>query len=156
MRLDSIDRKILALLQEKGNMSNLDLAEQVNLSPSACSRRVKSLEENGIIGSYVALLNPKRVGLGMSAFVSISMEAHESPLMIQFEKTISKLPEVVQCHLTAGQAADYFLKVLVRDLEEYQSFLLNKLTKIPGVKGVQSVFILKDVVEKSALPLTHA
>ena len=156
MSLDIIDKKILKILQSKGSISNLDLSDQVALSPSACSRRVKSLEDNGYIESYVALLSPKKLNLSLSILVSVAMETHESKLMTAFERAISKLPEVVQCYLTAGQSADYFLKIVAKDLEEYQAFLLNKLTKIQGVKGVQSVFILKNVVHKSELPLVHS
>ena len=154
--LDSIDKKILKILQSEGQISNLDLAEKVALSPSPCSRRVKSLEERGYIQGYVAVLNPKKLNLSLSAVVSIALSSHESKVMRAFEEAISKVPEVTQCYLTAGQAADYFLKVTVKDLDAYQSFLLNKLTKIKGVTSVQSTFILKKVVDKNELPLSHA
>ena len=154
-KLDSIDKKILKALQREGQLSNLDLAEEVSLSPSPCSRRVKALEQNGYIERYVALVNPKKINLNLSVIVSVALNSHESSVISNFEETISELSEVVQCYLTAGQAADYFLKIVAKDLDEYQAFLLNKLTKIKGVASIQSVFILKSVVDKTELPLFH-
>lgn len=153
--LDSIDKKILETLQRNGGISNIDLADEVALSPSPCSRRVKSLEDNGYIEGYVALVNPKKLNLGLCVMVNVTLQCHESSLIHEFEKAISSMPEVVQCYLMAGQTADYCLKVFASDLDEYQSFLLNKLTKIKGVTSIQSVFILKKIVDKTELPLSH-
>ena len=153
LKLDSLDKKILEALQRNGQISNLDLADQVALSPSACSRRVKTLEEQGYIEKYVALLNPKKIHLDLVVMVSVTLKTHNTKIMEGFESSIKKIPEVVQCYLTAGQSADYILKVVAKDLEEYQSFLLKKLTKIKGVTSVQSVFILKNIVNKTELPL---
>ena len=154
-RLDSIDKKILETLQKEGQVSNIDLADKVALSPSPCSRRVKALEQAGYIEKYVALINPKKANLGLKVVVNVSLETHESEVMNHFEETISKIPEVVQCFLVAGQAADYTLQVIAKDLEEYQSFLLKKLTTIKGVSSIQSAFILKKVVNKTEIPLSH-
>lgn len=153
--LDSIDKKILKILQEEGNIANQDLAERVALSPSPCSRRVKALEDRGYITRYAALLNPEKVQLNLTVMISVQLRSHETAVIENFEKAILALPEVVQCYLLAGQTADYFLKVVAKDLGEYRSFLLNKLTKIPEVKDIQSSFILKSVVDKTELPLSH-
>jgi Lrp/AsnC family leucine-responsive transcriptional regulator len=153
--LDGIDKKILKVLQQEGNIANQDLAERVSLSPSPCSRRVKSLEERGFITRYAALLNPSKLQLKLTAMISVELKSHETGVIENFEKSILCIPEVVQCYLLAGQTADYFLKVVATDLDEYRSFLLNKLTKIPEVKSIQSSFILKSVVDKTELPLSH-
>ena len=155
LQLDSIDKKILEALQKDGQISNLDLADQVALSPSACSRRVKALEDQGYIERYAALLNPKKVDLNLMVMVSVTLKTHDTKIMESFESSIKKMPEVIQCYLTAGQSADYVLKAVTKDLEEYQNFLLKKLTKIKGVTSVQSVFVLKNIVNKTELPLKN-
>ena len=155
MKLDRIDKRILAALQENGRISNLELAEKVGLSPSPCSRRVKQLEDDGVIDRYVTLLDIDTLGLKLTALVSISMDRHTPDRFENFEKKVAGFPEVMECCLITGQAADYQLKVVVPDMERYQEFLLGKLTRIEGVSGVQSSFVMKTPVSRSCLPLDH-
>jgi Lrp/AsnC family transcriptional regulator, leucine-responsive regulatory protein len=154
IQLDKYDRLILETLQQNGRIANQDLADQINLSPSPCLRRVRQLEEEGLIDGYVALLNARKLGLTLMAFIQISMDKHTPDRFEIFEKTLSNYPEVLECHLITGQSADYLLKVLVKDMDAYQQFLLQKLTRIEGVTGVHSSFVLKSPVTKTALPLT--
>jgi Lrp/AsnC family leucine-responsive transcriptional regulator len=153
--VDKIDKKILDILQSDGRINNQDLAEKVALSASPCSRRVKLLEEEGYIRQYVALLNPEKIGLQLTVVLLIGLNGHESKKMQHFEAAIAALPEVVQCYLIAGQTADYMLKVVVPNLQEYQSLLLNKITNIAGVSTVHSSFVLRHIIDKTALPLNH-
>ncbi len=153
--MDKIDKKILELLQLDSKLNNQELAEKVSLSPSPCLRRVKQLEEDGYINKYVALLNPEKLGLQLIIFVSVGLSTHEAKKMAKFEDVIKAIPEIVQCHLVAGQTEDYLLKVIVPSLAEYQTFLLNKLMQIDGVKTVHSSFVLRNIVDKTALPLGH-
>jgi Lrp/AsnC family transcriptional regulator, leucine-responsive regulatory protein len=153
--MDRIDKKILHELQSNSKITNQELADTVALSPSPCLRRVKQLEEDGYIKKYVALLNPEKLDLQLSIFVSVGMNNHDAAIMAGFEETIKILPEVIQCHLIAGQTQDYILKVVVPNLNAYHEFLLKKLTQIKGVKSVQSSFVLRSIVDKSALPLSH-
>ncbi len=153
--MDSVDKKILDLIQIDGKISNQELADRVALSPSPCSRRVKQLEDDGYIRQYVALLDPKKVGLELSVIVLVGLNSHDIQKMRMFEETVSSFSEVMQCYLITGQTADYILQVVVSNLEEYQSFLLKKLTSIDGVAQVQSSFILQRIVDKTSLPLTH-
>ncbi len=151
--LDRTDRKILALLQQDGSLSNLELAEQVGLSPSPCSRRVKALEDSGLIVGYRALLDARKLGLDLLALVNISMDRHTPERFDNFEARISACPEVLECYLITGQSADYVLKVIVRDMQHYQEFLLGTLTRIEGVSGVHSSFVMRKVLDRTALPL---
>jgi len=153
MELDRLDRRILAVLQEDGRISNQDLADRVGLSPSPCLRRVRALEEAGILVGYRALLDAKQLGLSLTALIGISMDQHTPERFARFEAAVQELPEVVECLLITGQQADYQLKVLVRDMDAYQDLLLNHITRIKGVTGVHSSFVLRRVVERSALPL---
>ena len=153
--MDKVDKKILGILQDNCNISNQDLADKVNLSPSPCLRRVKQLEEEGLINGYVALLSPAKIGLQLTILVSVGLTSHDPKIMSAFEKIIAALPEVVQCHLIAGQSTDYLLKVVVANLDDYQTFLMKKLTQIDGVRNVESSFVLRSVVDKTSLPLTH-
>ena len=155
MKLDRIDKRILAALQENGRISNLELADKVGLSPSPCSRRVKQLEDDGVIDRYVTLLDIDTLGLKLTALVSISMDRHTPDRFENFENKVAGFPEVMECCLITGQAADYQLKVVVPDMERYQEFLLGKLTRIEGVSGVQSSFVMKTPVSRSCLPLDH-
>lgn len=150
---DKIDKKILNALQANGRISNQDLADSVGLSPAPCLRRVKALEDDGTIIGYRALLNPKHLDLGLTALIQIAMDKHTPDRFESFDKQIKAIPEVMECLLITGQTADYQLKVIVKDLEEYQKLLLNKITKIPGVTGVQSSFVLNKVVQKTSLPI---
>lgn len=152
---DRYDRRIMAALQKDGRQSNQDLAESIGLSPSPCLRRVKALEEAGVIDHYAAVLNPAALGLKMMAFIQISMDRHTPDRFENFEAQVAEFPEVLECHLITGQAADYLLKVLVPDMEYYQEFLLGKMTKIKGVTGVHSSFVMQSAVNTTELPLGH-
>lgn len=153
MKLDTYDRAILRKLQQEGRISNQDLAENVNLSPSPCLRRVRRLEEEGVIDGYTARLNARRLGLNLMAFIQISMDKHIPERFEGFESAVANFPEVLECHLITGQAADYLLKVVVEDMDGYQQFLLNKITRIEGVSGVQSSFVLKSPQNTATLPV---
>jgi Lrp/AsnC family leucine-responsive transcriptional regulator len=154
-KLDRYDRRILEELQRDGGLSNQDLAERVGLSPSPCSRRVKALEEAGIILRRVSLLDRRKLGLTLTALVNIGMDRHTPERFEVFESRIAEYPEVQECYLITGQAADYQVKVVVQDMDHYQAFLLSKLTRIPGVSGVHSSFVMRRVVDKTELPLGH-
>ena len=151
--LDRLDIRILQQLQLDSSLSNIELAEKVGLSPSPCLRRVKNLEEQGLIEGYRAHLNAKMLGLDLLALVSISMDKHTPERFENFERQITECAEVLECYLITGQTADYVVKVIVRDMQHYQEFLLGTLTRIEGVSGVHSSFIMRKVLDRSALPL---
>lgn len=153
MEIDKFDRDILHILQQEGRINNQDLAERINLSPSPCLRRVRQLEDSGIIEGYVALLNARKLGLTLMAFVQVSMDKHSRNNLEEFEEQLSACPEVLECHLITGQSADYQLKVVVKDMDSYQQFLLNKLLLMKGVNGVHSSFVLKSAITRTALPI---
>lgn len=151
MKLDRFDQHILDVLQQDGRINNQDLADRIGLSPSPCLRRVRALEESGLIVAYRALLDAKKLGLTLMALIHISMDKHTPERFENFESQVSVLPEVLECLLITGQDADYQLKVMVRDMDHYQSLLLNQITRIEGVTGVHSSFVLRRVVSKTAL-----
>lgn len=153
MPMDRYDRRILALLQQDGRISNQALAERVGLSPSPCLRRVRALEQAGIIAGYRALLDARRLGLNLMALVSISMDRHTPERFANFEARIARLPEVLECLLVTGQDADYQLKVIVADMDAFQALLLERITRIEGVTGVHSSFVLRRVLDHTALPV---
>ena len=153
LKLDRTDRRILDELQKNGAISNLDLAEKIGLSPSPCSRRVKALQDAGIILKTVAVLDQKKLGLDMVAMISISMDRHTPERFENFEEKVKSFPEVLECFLITGQSADYVLKVVVKDMDAYQQFLLGKLTRIEGVSGVHSSFVMRKIVDSSRLPV---
>ncbi len=152
---DRTDRRILDELQKDGSISNIDLAEKVGLSPSPCSRRVKQLEDNGIIAKQAILLDPIKLGLKLTAMIQISMDRHTPDRFENFESIIQDYPEVISCSLITGQSADYLLEVLVTDMDHYQELLLGKLTTISGVTGAHSSFVLRKIIDRTAVPLTH-
>jgi len=154
MQLDSYDKAILNALQNNGRLSNQELADQIGLSPSACLRRFKALEESEVITGYRTLLDAKKLGLDLMALVHISMDKHTKERFSQFEKSVQSMPNVLECLLLTGQTADYQLKVLVKDLDAYQDLLLNHITQITGVSGVHTSFVLRKVVNKTAIPVT--
>ena len=139
MQLDKLDQRILRHLQRNGSITNLELAQRIGLSATPCARRVKQLEDSGIIERKVTLLNPSKLDLKLTALIQISMDRHTPERFEVFEQAVRACPEVVECLLITGQAADYLLKVLVPDMEHYQEFLLNKITRIPGVSDVHPV-----------------
>ena len=153
MTFDRFDRRILEVLQADGRISNQELAERIGLSPSPCLRRVRALEESGVIAGYRAVLDARKLGLTLLALIHISMDRHTPERFANFEEKVAALPEVLECLLITGQDADYQLKVIVRDMDAYQALLLNKITRIQGVSGVHSSFVMRRVVDKTALPL---
>jgi Lrp/AsnC family leucine-responsive transcriptional regulator len=155
MKLDRTDRRILQAMQLNGRISNLELADAVGLSPTPCSRRVKRLEDSGLIRQHVTLLNQSMLGLKLTAWISISMDRHTPERFEEFEEQVGTYPEVMECAVVTGQSADYLLKAVVPDMEYYERFLLGKLTRIAGVTGVHSSFELRRVVQNTALPLDH-
>jgi Lrp/AsnC family leucine-responsive transcriptional regulator len=140
-------------MQANARISNLELAEQVGLSPTPCSRRVKRLEESGIIEGHVTLLNQSMLGLKLTAIISITMDRHTPDRFANFEASVGQFPEVMECSIVTGQSADYVLRVVLPDMESYEEFLLGRLTRIDGVSGVHSSFVLRRVIDKTALPL---
>ncbi len=140
-------------MQANGRISNLELAEKVGLSPTPCSRRVKQLEESGLINRHVTLLNAEALGLNLTAIIGISMDRHTPDRFESFETAITQMPEVIECSIVTGQSADFLLKVVIKDMQHYEKFLLGQLTKLSGVTGVHSSFVLRKVVDKTALPL---
>jgi Lrp/AsnC family leucine-responsive transcriptional regulator len=153
MDLDRYDRQILAVLQQDGRISNQDLADRIGLSPSPCLRRVRALEEAGLIAGYRALLDAKKLGLSLMALIGISMDQHTPERFANLEAAIADIPEVLECLLITGQQSDYQLKVVVRDMDAYQDLLLNKITRIQGVTGVHTSFVLRKVVDRTSLPV---
>ncbi len=155
LALDRTDRRILAALQTHGRITNLELADAVGLSPTPCSRRVRRLEESGVIAGHATLLDAESLDLKLTAYLAVSLDRHTPDRFENFDETVNNYPEVLECALVTGQAADYLLKVIVPDMAYYEEFLLGRLTRIPGVTGVQSSFVLRRVISKTALPLTH-
>jgi Lrp/AsnC family leucine-responsive transcriptional regulator len=151
--LDAIDRRILARLQDNARIANVELGEAVGLSPAPCLRRVRALEERGVIRKHVTLLDPGAVGLPVSVFVNVSLEKQVEKVLQRFERVILTRPEVMECYLMTG-VADYLLRVVCADLAAYERFLLDHLTQVPGVASIRSSFALKQVKYSTALPLT--
>ncbi|MDG9784293.1 Lrp/AsnC family transcriptional regulator [Metapseudomonas otitidis] len=154
-KLDRYDLNILAELQRDARISNQELAERIGLSPSPCSRRVKQLEDDGYIIRQVALLDRKKLGLSLTAYVLIGMDRHTPERFEHFQSVIRQCPEVLECCLVTGMEADYQLKVVVPDMDHYQQFLLGQLTRIEGVTSVRSSFVLNQVLSSTELPLGH-
>ena len=152
--IDGFDRAILVALQAEGRLSNVELAERIGLSPSPCLRRVKRLEREGYVEGYRAMLGRGRVGLGLTVFVGIKMEAHADERAAAMEDAIVAMPEVVACHMVSGEA-DYLIEVVVPDLEHYQRFLLGKLLQMPIIKEVRSTIALQTLKTAAPLPLDH-
>ena len=150
--LDSVDRAILDLLQEDGRLANVDLADAVNLSPSACLRRVRRLEEEGFINQYVALINPSRVGMGTNVFVEITLSCQAEEALDAFEIAVTKRPEIMSCHLMAGDF-DYLLRVVIDDVADYEALHRTHLAQLPGVARLVSSFALRPVCDRTAYPL---
>ncbi|HVA34928.1 MAG TPA: Lrp/AsnC family transcriptional regulator [Stellaceae bacterium] len=150
--LDAIDRRILTQLQDNARLTNVELAEAVGLSPSPCLRRVRELEQSGVIRRYVALLDPATVGLPVSVFVNVTLERQVETALERFEAAILKRPEVMECYLMTGDA-DYLLRVVTADLSAYERFLVEHLTRVPGVASIKSSFALKQVKYRTALPV---
>ncbi|HWV82424.1 MAG TPA: Lrp/AsnC family transcriptional regulator [Hyphomicrobiaceae bacterium] len=150
--LDRVDRRLLAALQENGRLTVAELADKVGLTASPCSRRLRILEEGGIINRYAALLDQKKVGLPVSVFVSIKLERQQEDKLHRFEDAIRRCPEVLECYLMTGPR-DYLLRVVARDLADYERFVKDTLTRIDGIANIESSFALGQVKHSSALPL---
>jgi DNA-binding Lrp family transcriptional regulator len=151
-KLDSVDIAILDQLQANARITNVELARAVNLTASPCLNRVRRLEESGVIRQYVTLLDSERLGLHLNVFIQVSLEKQLEDVLNRFEQTVALRPEVMECYLMTGDT-DYLLKVLVRDVHELERFILNSLTRIPGVSNIRSSIALKQVRYKTAAPL---
>jgi Lrp/AsnC family leucine-responsive transcriptional regulator len=152
--LNRTDRRLLDMLQRNGNITNLELAEKVSLSPSACLRRVRALEEAGVIRRYVALVDPRKIGLALMGFVNVKLEKRGRTPTDAFARAVKDWPEVMACHALTGEM-DYLLRVQVADLDHFARFVMESLLKHPGVLDVKSSFVLEEVKETTALPLSH-
>jgi len=152
MNLDAIDRHILNALQRNGRLQNVELAQQVGLSPSPCLRRVRLLEEAGVIERYVAVLNAAKVGKGLTIFARIWLKGQDADTVNHFTAEILRLPEVVECHLMAGDC-DFLLRVVAADLDEYRRFLSVHLTRIRGVQSVKTDIPMQKIKLTSELPV---
>lgn len=153
MELDRYDRAILAALQRDGRMSNQELADRIGLSPSPCLRRVRALEEAGLIGGYHALVDARKLGLSLMALLRVSMDKHTPERFANFEALVGDIPEVLECLLITGQKSDYQLKIAVRDMDHYQHLLLNRITRIEGVTVVETHFVLRRIFDHRPLPV---
>jgi Lrp/AsnC family leucine-responsive transcriptional regulator len=151
---DRIDRAILTALQRDGRIANIDLAEEISLSPSACLRRVKALEASGVIEGYRAEVSRARAGLGLTAFVGLKVEGHSRETSRQVEEALTAIPAVVACYLTSGQD-DVMIEVAVRDLADYEQVLLDQILAIPAVLTAQTTFAIRTVLSRGPVPLTH-
>lgn len=150
--LDSIDIAILEQLQANARITNVELAREIHLTPSPCFNRVRALEESGVIRRHVTLLDTERLGLRLNVFIQVSLEKQREESLHKFEETIASRPEVMECYLMTGDS-DYLLRVLVRDIRELEVFILNSLSKIPGISNIRSSIALKQVRYKTAVPL---
>jgi Lrp/AsnC family leucine-responsive transcriptional regulator len=152
LRLDEIDRKILRLLQTDCRLTMVEIAERVGLSASPCHRRIKIMEDAGLIKGYVALVDQRRLGLPVSVFVSIKLERQREKDLEAFSRAISRWPEVLECYLMTGHR-DYLLRVVVEDLQAYEKFLKQKLTLVPGIASIESSFALDQIKYSIAVPV---
>ena len=148
--LDATDRRILTVLQAEGRVTNAELSERINLSPSACHRRVQRLEEEGYISGYVALLDARKMGRPTTVFVEITLQGQADEVLDAFEREIARIPDILECHLMAG-SADYLLKVMAQDTEDFARIHRQYLSRLPGVAQMQSSFALRTVLKTTAL-----
>jgi len=153
MSLDKTDRKILAVLQTQGRISINDLAAAVGLSATPCTRRLKKLEDDGVITGYTVRLDQTALGLDLTAIVGITMDRHTPERFENFEQHVIDFPEVIECSIVTGQSADYLIKVVVTDMQHFEEFLLQKLSRIEGVTGLHSSFVLRKVIDDAQLPV---
>lgn len=153
--LDRYDRVLLQTLQENGRASNVELSEKASLSPPQCYRRVRRLEAAGVIRGYAAQVVPAAIGLGVVAFVSLTLDREQFKQVRQLEKAIRQFPEILECYTISGDF-DYLLKVVATDLKSFSNFLTDRLMQVPGVSGVRSMVCLEEIKPPSSLPLSHA
>mgnify|MGYP002137485505 FL=1 len=151
-KMDQIDKRILQALQRNGRLQNVELAQIVGLSPSPCLRRVKQLEDDGIIEKYVALLNPQKVNLGLTVFARIWLKGQDAKTVNAFVEAIQSMDEVVECQLMAGDC-DFFLRIMVADLDAYRKFQIQRLNKIASIQNVKTEIPLQKIKQTTALPL---
>lgn len=151
-QFDDIDRRIIAALQADGRLTNNDLAHRVGLSPSPCLRRVRILEASGVIRGYAALIDPHAVGLDVTAFVRVALDRQDETQLDLFEKMVVRWPEVLECYLMTGDA-DYQMRVVSRSIADYETFLREKLTKLPGIAKIQSSLAFRPIVSRTTLPI---
>lgn len=152
MKIDAIDRRILAALQRNGRLQNIELAKEVGLSPSPCLRRVRLLEESGVIDRYVAVLNANNVGKGLTVFARVWLTGQDAETVDHFTDEIKLLPEVVECHLMAGDC-DFLLRIVATDLDDYRQFQIRHLTRIKGVQSVKTEIPMQKIKLTTALPV---
>lgn len=152
--LDDIDRRIIAELQADARLTNIELADRIGLSASPCLRRVRRLAAEGVIAGYRAVLHRNRIGLGLTVFLAVKIDRHSNDRALDFEHIVTAMPEVVGCHLVAGEA-DYFLEVVVPDMERYQQFLVGKLLELPIIRDVRSSIAIQSLKADAPLPLGH-
>lgn len=155
MRLDAMDLALLTLLQREGRLTNAELAERAGLSASACHRRVRALEQGGVIDGYVAMLNPDSVGRGLTVLVLVTLENQRRETMQAFETAVEKVEEVMDCYLTTG-AEDYLLRLMVRDARDYERVHRERLSGLPGVARLVSNIAMRKVFTRTALPIAQA
>lgn len=152
VELDAIDRKMLRILQADGRMTNAELARHVNLSESACLRRLRALEEAKVIGRYAAVINERAVGLPISVFVTVTLDSQSEGALTAFEAAVAAVPEVMECYLMTG-GSDYLLRLVVRDVDDLERTHSRELTRLPGVNRVSSSVAMRAVVKRAALPV---
>ncbi|MCE6950505.1 Lrp/AsnC family transcriptional regulator [Cereibacter sphaeroides] len=152
MELDATDRRILTVLQKQGRITNAELSERVNLSPSACHRRVQRLEEEGFIAGYVALLDARKLSRPTTVFVEITLQGQADEVLEAFEREVARVPDILECHLMAG-TADYLLKVVAQDTEDFARIHRQHLARLPGVAQMHSSFALRTVFKTTAIPV---
>jgi Lrp/AsnC family transcriptional regulator, leucine-responsive regulatory protein len=154
-KIDRYDRILLKTLQENGRASNVELSDQANLSAPQCYRRVRRLEADGIIRGYAAQVVPSAIGLGVTAFVSLTIDREQFKKVRELEKSIRQFPEILECYTISGDF-DYLLKVVATDLKSFSNFLTDRLMQVPGVSGVRSMVCLEEIKQASALPVDQA
>ena len=152
--LDDIDLRILRYMQADARLANVELAERIGLSPSPCLRRLRRLEADGVIHGYMTFVDQTKVGLPVSVFVSVALKEQSEKALEEFEAAVGTLPEVMECYLMTG-TSDYLLRVVTRDLADYERFLKHHLTRIPAIASIQSSFALKQVIYRATLPLSE-
>lgn len=152
VELDSIDRKMLRVLQQDGRITNAELARQVALSESACLRRLRALEAARVIGRYTAIINERAVGLPISVFVTVTLSSQAEAALSAFEQAVAAAPEVMECYLMTG-GADYLLRLVVKDVDDLERLHAKTLTRLPGVHRVSSSVAMRPVVKRGALPV---
>lgn len=155
IKLDVIDLKILRLLQQKGRITNLQLSQEIGLSPAPTLERVKKLESSGVIEGYYAQVNDTLLGMGIKAFISISLERQKVDSIVTFKEKIQAIPEILECYQITGNA-DYFLKVIVKDIPDFEKLIANKLSKIEEIGQMQTMMILSKVKDSKVIPLSEA